>query len=150
MSLVSVAKSKLFVSIVVIIGELILCLAIFRLGMIVGFRKANFSYRWGENYHHLFGAPRHGWWHEFEDKDDYINSSSVVGSVLQVASSTLIIRGNDRVEKSVEITSSTIIQKNRQTATAGDIQADDQIMVIGAPSSTGQLEAKFIRVFNAR
>ena len=149
MKIQSLATSKIFLVVVIVLAELIVLLGVFRLGMVIGFRKATFSYRWGENYHQLFGGPRHGWGGEF-GHDDYINSNSVVGSVLQANTSTLTVRGSNNVETSVVVTPTTVIQKNRQSINVADIQTNDQVVILGTPSSSGQVEAKFIRIINTR
>lgn len=147
MKLAEALNSKVFKGILITLGSLVILLMVFRLGMVVGFQKANFSYQWGENYHTVFGGPRHGWLQQM-DKDDYINGNGVVGSVLQVNSSTLTIRGNDNTEKSVIIDNQTVIEKNHQTIKLTDIKNNEQVIVIGTPSSTGQIDAMFVRVFN--
>lgn len=141
----SFVKSKPFLIVVIILCELILLLSVFRLGMLVGFKKANFSFGWGENYHKMFGGPRGGWLKDF-GKDDYINSNGIVGNVIGFASSTLTIRGIDNVEKSVLVNDSTVITLNRDTLKPEQIQADDRVMVIGSPLATGEIEAKYIRI----
>lgn len=143
------AKSKLLLVAITILIALILLLSSFRLGMTVGFHKASFSCNWGKNYHRLFGGPRHGWVNQF-DSDDYISSTGVVGAVMEVTSSTITVRGNDNVEKSIFLDSSTIIRKNNNTITSADLKVDDRITAIGSASTSGQLEAKFIRVFDAK
>ena len=142
-------KSKLFLVAIAVLAELIILLGVFRLGTLVGFRKANFSDRWGQHYHEMFGSRRPPGPREFL-RDDYVSGSGVVGEVLSVASGTLMVKGKDNIEKSVTINAMTTIQKNRETIQPADIKPADQIMVIGSPSTTGQIEAKFIRIFKAR
>jgi len=146
MNLVEALNSKIFKGILIFLASLVVLLMVFRLGMVVGFQKANFSYQWGENYHTIFGGPSHGWFQQI-DKDDYINGNGVVGTVIQANSSTLTIRGNDNTEKSVIIDDQTVIEKNHQTIKLGDIKTDEHVIIIGTPSSTGQVDAIFIRVF---
>ena len=51
-------KSKTFTAVLFSIGAIVLALAVFQLGMFVGFRKAAFSFRWGEDYYRTFGGGR--------------------------------------------------------------------------------------------
>ena len=146
MQLKSFFSSQPFKWTLIVLLQIIVVLGVFRLGVVVGFHKATFSLRWGENYHHLFGGPRRGWGAEFR-RDDYISGSGIVGTVLKVATSTLTIRGKDNVERSVAVDANTVIRRQRDNATAADIVVDEPILVIGSPSSTGQIEAKFIRLF---
>ena len=70
---------------------LILTLAIFSAGMFVGFRKARFSYQWGENYHQLFGGrPRQNIMPGIRG-DEFINPNGVSGSVIKFTTDTLAV-----------------------------------------------------------
>ena len=135
------------------LGVFVVALAIFSAGMMVGFRKAQFSFQWGDNYHRLFGGPRNGWLPPppggpgFRG-DDYINANGVVGTVIKTDTTTLFIKGMDNVEKSVAISSGTLIRSGRSTLQLGDLKPDERAVILGVPSSTGQIEAKLIRVFN--
>ncbi len=62
-------QSKEFKTVLWIIGGMAIFLVVFKLGTLVGFRKANFSYRWGENYHENFAGPRQGFFKGFNDRD---------------------------------------------------------------------------------
>lgn len=131
----------------IVFGLLIAVVAIFHAGMMVGFRKASFSYQWDKNYNNLFmGGPGHkiqgG---NFRGKG-FMDANSAFGSVIGVSSSTLIIKGDDNVEKSIFISSKTVIRRGPETIGSGDIKADDRVVVLGVPSSTGQIEARLIRL----
>lgn len=151
--------------ILISLGVFILVLAIFGFGMFVGYRKARFSYLWGENYHNLFGMPKgvpslgpeigpgkmmppggpRGFIREARG-EDFINPNSVVGSVVKFDTNTLYILGNDNVEKSIFIAKDIIIRKGHDTLQLFDLKLDDKVIILGSPSSTGQIEAKFIRI----
>ena len=59
-NVLQVLKSKKFAVVIVVILGLALLIGTFSFGMAVGYRKAKFSYAWGENYHRNFGGPRGG------------------------------------------------------------------------------------------
>lgn len=146
--------SKLSQIIIVIFGAVILIMAIFWLGMFTGFRKASFSCRWGENYGRLFGGPtpmmqpRGFERRDRVDGDDFINANNASGVVIKVDGNTLLVKGEDNIEKSIAIASSTTLMKGRQPISLSDIKTDDVVVVIGTPSTSGQIEAKFVRIFN--
>ncbi len=128
---------------------LIVLLLVFQLGVFVGFRKANFTFRWGDNYHKTFGGPRGGFLRDFSGRD-FTNSHGTAGSVAKIDNQDLIIKGKDGVEKIVSVTDSTSIQKGRSTIKLSDIKVDDKVVVIGSPKEDGSIEAKIIRVFDVR
>src|SRR3990167_7137010 len=95
-------KQKTFKLAVLSIGALILLLLVFKAGVFVGYKKASFSYSWGENYHRNFAGPRRGFLSDFrrgfEDKD-FINAHNTSGSIIKINNSTLIIKKSNNVEK---------------------------------------------------
>jgi len=136
----------------VVLGVAVIVLAIFGAGMMAGFRKAQFSYQWGDNYHRMFGGPKQGWMPPppggpgFRG-EDFINANGVVGMVIKTDTTSLFIKGVDDVEKNVVVGADTVIRRGRETIQLGDLKTDDRVVILGAPSSTGQIEAKLIRVF---
>jgi len=118
---------------------------IFRLGMAVGFYKAGFSYRWGENYHRNFGGPRAGFLGDFFGRD-LIESHGTVGKIIKVEPPSIIIDGKDGIEKDIVIKDDTAVKKMHETIAAKDLKIDDFVVVVGSPNNAGQIEAKLIRV----
>ena len=149
-NLKKVFQSKAFVLTLKSIAGLFIVLLAFGTGVHVGFRKANFSYRWGENYHRNFGGPRQGWFHGLDfGAHEFMDAHGTFGSILQVdvPGGTLVVKGKDNTERTILISAQTVIQKNRVAQQIADLKADDRIVVIGVPNAQGQIEAKFIRVF---
>ncbi|MBI2515116.1 hypothetical protein HYV91_02980 [Candidatus Wolfebacteria bacterium] len=143
----------------IVIGALIVLLFVFKAGEFVGYKKARFSYKWGENYHRNFAGPRGGFFGDvkggFGDKD-FINAYGIFGSIIKLdpsASSgqaTLIMKDRDGVEKLVLVSDSTVIRRGRETLKISDVKADDLVVILGSPNDQGQIEAKLIRVFPLR
>lgn len=128
---------------------ILLCLS-FSVGYKVGHRKAAFSYKWSENYHKLFGGPKKGFGLKIGlGKDDLLEANGAIGTVIKIENDNFIIKGKDNVERSIRLLSETVIRKGRSDIKPSDLKIDDQVVVIGSASSTGQIEAKMIRVFPA-
>lgn len=142
-------QSKSFKIIIwVIIGLAVFCF-IFNIGMFIGFRKASFSYKWGENYHRNFAGPRQGFLRDFGRDfggQDFIESHGVIGQIIKIEDSELVIKGPNDVEKVVLVKDKTVINRFRETIKVSDLKVDDQIVVIGEPNEAGQIEAKLIRL----
>ena len=128
------------------IAGLIFLLLIFKAGELVGERKANFSYRWAENYHRNFGGPVGGFLRELSGRD-YIGGHGTFGPILKIDGGLLVIKGRDNIEKTVVVLAATTIRRSGQIIAPADLKVDDRIVVIGSPNERGQIEAKFIRVF---
>ena len=142
-------QSKTFLIALWGMAGLIIVLAVFRAGMIVGFHKAEFSYAWEENYHRNFAGPQNGYSKSLPrdfDNRNFIGSHGVIGQIIKIDASTLVIRGRDNIEKVVLVTNNTSIQRFRDAIKLSDLKIDDYIVVIGSPNSAGQITAKFIRL----
>lgn len=140
-------QSKLFTGTLIVIGSLIVLLLVFRTGMYVGARKATFSYRWGENYHRMFGGPRHGFFQEFAG-EDFAPGGGTVGTIISIDTGSLIIKTPEGIEKTVTVNDQATIRRGRDTLKISDLTVDERIVVIGTPQDNGTVEAKFIRVFD--
>jgi len=138
-------QSKTFKIILWSLGGLVAFLLIFKMGMSVGFRKANFSFRWGENYHQNFGGPRGGFLGNWSGKD-FIDAHGVTGQIIKIDGNTLVIKGRGDAEKIVALDEKTVIERFRETLKPADLKVDDLIVVIGEPNEAGQIEAKLLRV----
>jgi hypothetical protein len=153
-------QSKTFKRATLGVAAFIILLIVFGLGTFVGFRKANFSYQWGENYHQNFAGPRGGFFGDFGGRD-FINAHGVIGQIIKIDPSTgstsspqassgqaatLVLKGMDNIEKIILIKDDTIIERLRETLKPADLKVDDTVVVIGQPNEAGQIEAKFIRI----
>ncbi len=146
-------RSKKFHIITWGLAGLIVLLFVFGFGIFVGYKKASFSYRWGKNYYRNFAGPRTGFFRDF-DRDlegtDFINSNGIFGLIIKIdlPGQTLIVKGSDNVEKTVLVSDKTTIIDRRESIRSSDLKTDERVVIIGVPNEQGQIEAKFIRVFN--
>ena len=140
----------MFKIVFIAIGALIALLFSFKIGVLVGYNKALYSYRWGENYHKNFAGPRGGFYGDFSrnfKNKEFINPHGTFGSIIKIDTDTLIIKGKDDTEKTVLISEKTTIRSRRKTLKASELTIDDRVVIIGSPDEQGQIKAKFIRVF---
>ncbi len=145
MEIKKILESKTFKILTWLVASLIVLLLIFKLGMLVGERKAGFTYRWSENYHRNFAGPQGGFMPGFSDRD-FIEASGVFGQIIKIDGANLVVQGRDNVEKIVITNDQTTIERLKDTIKLTDLKVDDYIVVIGEPNDAGQIEAKFIRV----
>lgn len=146
-------QSKTFKRVTLGVAAFIIILIIFGIGTFVGFKKANFSFKWGENYHQNFAGPRGGFFGDFGGgflKDfegrDFINAHGVIGQIIKIDGSTIAIEGKDNAEKIILIENNTMINRFRETIKSSDLKVDNFIVVIGEPNDAGQIVAKLIRL----
>ena len=138
-------RSKKFQVITWGVAGIIILLLAFHAGVIVGYKKASFSYRWGENYHRNFGGPRSGFSGNFFEKD-FIESHGTFGQIIKIDGNTLVVKGRDNAEKIIVAKNDTTIRKQRDVASTNDLKINDYIVIIGAPNDQGQIEATFMRI----
>ncbi len=142
-------QSKPFIIVTWSIAGLFAILFLLKVGMTIGYKEAQFSYRWGENYHINFGGPREGFF-GFASPDvrgGFISSHGAVGQIIKIDSNTLIVKDDrSNIEKSVLVKDDTTILRLRDEVKLSDIKVDEFIVVIGDPNDSGQIEAKLIRI----
>ena len=121
-------------------------LVIFKAGMMVGSRKAEFSGNWSNNYHLNFAGPKGGFLDGFGDKD-FMEANGVFGQIIKIEGSSIIVKGRDDVEKAIVIEEgTTTIKRLKDTVKTLDLKTNDYIVVIGEPNGAGQIQAKLIRI----
>jgi len=120
-------------------------LLVFKAGTIVGFRKADFSCRWSDNYHKNFAGPEGGFMNGLNDRE-FMDANGVMGQIIKIDNDTLIIKGRDNMEKVVLIGDKTDIRRFRDAVKSSDLKVDEYVVIIGEPNNDGQIEAKFIRL----
>lgn len=141
-------QSKIFIVIVLGIGALVILLFGFKIGEIVGAKKADFSCRWSDNYQRNFGGPRGGFPGGFGDRD-FIDANGTFGQIIKIDGSNLVIKGRNDIEKVILVKDTTTIKKLQETIKLGNLKIDDFVVVIGQANDSGQTEAKLIRVMPA-
>ncbi len=127
---------------------LIILVLAFGLGVWVGTRKAEFSYRWAESYHQNFGGPKQGFvvgWREFP-AGDLIEGHGSFGEIIKIDDNSFVIKGRDNTENIILLKDDTVIEKLRKQIKPEILKVGDFIVVIGSPNDSGQIEAKLIRV----
>jgi hypothetical protein len=134
--------------IVGLIGFVVLLL-VFGVGVKVGTIKARYSYRWADNYHKNFAGPRGGFfgdWRKFP-AGDFLSGYGVFGEIIEMKANGFVIKDRENVEKIIVTNENTTITKGREKIKNG-LKVGDRVVIIGSPNEEGQVEAKFIRVFN--
>ena len=145
-------KSKWFKIAVCSALGLVVLLLVFLAGSYIGERKAEYEYHWGENYGRFFGEPRGGFFPNFPGGENMPQPTGMHafgngGVVLKVDGNNMAIKGNDNIEKVVAVDTSTVIRLEDQVITLSGIKPGDQVVVIGFPDNSGQILARFVRVF---
>lgn len=131
---------------VYLVGGLLFVILIFQLGVVVGYKKASFSYRLGEEYHRSFNGPRSGMMPRDLGPQPFFEAHGAIGKIINLDLPVLVVQSPDGSEKLVQITSSTIIRQFRDSLNISDLKLDDMVVVVGAPNEEGRVEAKLIRI----
>jgi hypothetical protein len=126
-------------AILIIIGGVIVLLVVFAFGASVGYHRGLFADRFGENYFRNFYGDPAG--------KMSLTMHGVAGNVIDVSSATIAVEAADGDEQSVLVLPTTVIREQDDTITVGNMAVGDMITVIGDPTTEGQIEARFIRVF---
>ncbi len=135
--------------VVLVIIILAIAFAIFQAGIFVGFHKASFLFNYGDNYYRNFGGPnfRNGNGNGMGgriiiDKGGH----GVIGKIIKIELDKVFVLGNDNIEKIINISSTTKIFERRDQIKFSDLKVDQNIVTIGNPDASGQINATLIRV----
>jgi len=151
MDINKIFKSKIFRWALIIIGALVVLLFVFKAGMIVGVKKADFSCRWSDNYHRNFGGPRGGFLEGFGDRD-FMEANGVFGQIIKIdvststPTSTFVVKGRGDTERVVLLDGNSVVKNLKDTVKSSDLKVGDSVVIIGEPNAAGQIEAKLVRV----
>jgi hypothetical protein len=129
----------------VVVGVVVLILLSFYFGTLVGYRKASFSYRLGDNYSRVFGFERGRPMMGF-GQPDFFNSHGTIGKIVKISLPTIIVADRENVEKVALVDANTIVRSFRNSIKVSDLKTGDLIMIIGDPNNQSQIEAKLIRL----
>ncbi len=132
--------------VIYILGGLIISLVIFQAGMFVGFKKAGFAFRMGEQYFRQMKGGPEGLPMMGIGRDDFGNSHGAIGKIVSIKLPSVVVTDRDGVEKAVVISTSTDIRKFKEVIKPEDLKINDFITVIGSPDDKAQVEAKLIRI----
>ena len=143
-------QSKLFKGIILGICALMILAFVFSLGVFVGMKKADFSFRWADAYHRNFAGPRGGFFGDFMGMNrDFTNSNGVFGQIIKVNDGSLSVKDRDNTEKIILVSDKTSIIYLKKNIKLSDLKVGDNIVAIGEPNSNGQIQAGLIRVMPA-
>jgi len=150
----NIFESKLFRAVILSIAGLIVLGFVFGLGVFVGTKRADFSFRWADQYHRNFAGPRGGFFGDFMAQDrEFTNSNGLFGQIMKIDTSAgsgqdgnLTVKDRDNTEKIVLISDKTSIIYQKKNIRLSDLKTGDNIVVIGEPNNNGQIQAELIRV----
>ncbi len=137
-------NSRRFTKIVLAFVALGFIFGAFRIGEIVGAKKASFSYKWGENYYRSFAGPSPRMFDT--DARYFISAHGVAGKIVGISSSSIILTDRDNLEREIVIDKATEFFMFRNRVLLSDLKIDDEAAIIGSPEDSGMIRAKLIRL----
>jgi hypothetical protein len=129
-----------------ILAIIIIALLIFQAGVFVGYRKAAFSYRWGDNYYRTFGPAHERGRISGNTRGDFPVSSGASGTIIQVDLPVFVMIDSDKIERVVRVSNDTIIRRLRESLKPEDLKDNQYVVVIGSPNADSEIDARFIRL----
>jgi len=143
-----------------VVGAFILALVSFAGGVAVGFMKAKFSYKFGENYERNFvggpfqgpngmmgGRGSRGMMPDFEGRG-FRNGHGIAGTIISVSDNKIVIKDCNGQENTITASDQTLIKSGQNTIKITDLKQNEQIVVMGGPGDNGTINADLIRVFD--
>jgi hypothetical protein len=160
MNIQETIKTRNFKIAALAVGVIIIALVSFAGGVAIGFHKARFSYKFGENYERNFvGGPFQGpgmmegrgpqeMMRNFDGRG-FRNGHGIAGSIISVVDNKIVIKDRAGQENTITVSDQTLIKSGQDTIKVADLKQDEQIVVMGRPGDNGTINADLIRVFNS-
>jgi len=145
MDLKKIHESKTIRDIIIIIGIIIIVLSILSIGMNIGERRARFANQFGSSFERNFMGPEDGM-REIVFGEKMPGGHGAIGEIISISLPQIIITGPDNLEKTVLVSTSTLIRQFRENMQSSQLKAGDFVVIIGNPNESGQIEAKLIRI----
>lgn len=147
MDLKNSPQSKTIKLLLGVIVSLLILLLVFQAGAMVGYRRALFASRLGDNYFRVFdpGPRTMPSWRAF----DFPGGHGAIGEIVKINLPQVIVADRSEVEKVVVVDQKTIIRLGRETASSTNLKIGDSVIVLGAPDEEGQIDARLIRILPA-
>ena len=145
MNLNNISNSKIVKTTAAVIGVVIFGLAIFKLGMIAGFKKADFSHNLGENYRNIFTNQPPSIGEKINDSS-FMNANGATGKIIKINDPLLFVEEPNDGEKIISTDESTVIRMFRDQIPFSQLKTDQFVVVVGDPVNDGEISAKLIRV----
>jgi hypothetical protein len=145
MDLKKIYSSKTVKICVVVIGAMIYGLVIFKLGMVAGYDKADFSHSLGENYRDIFTNQPPSLGEKIND-NSFTDANGASGKIIKINDPLLYIEEPNDGEKVVSTDQTTTIRMFREQIPFSRLKTDEFVVVVGDPDGDGTIGAKLIRV----
>lgn len=123
----------------------------FQAGVFIGFHKASFLFKSGDNFYKSFGERNDKVVDSMSIggrmfKDEFSGGHGAVGKIIKVNLPNIILIGPDNIEKIIVVSENTSIRYGRQTSSINSLNTDQNISVLGTPDNEGRIIAKYIRI----
>ena len=142
----NILDSKTLKIVILAIGCFVILAFVFGLGVFVGSQKAEFSFKWAEQYHRNFAGPKEGFLGDFMGKD-FINGNGCFGQIIKIDGNSLTIKDNrDNTEKIIIAGDETTVTYQKENIKLSGLKVGDNVVVIGEPNENGQINARLIRI----
>jgi hypothetical protein len=128
MDIKNVVKSKEFKVLLYIIGATIVLLFVFQFGMYVGFKKATFSNRVGNDY---FQQMHEGLGRIGVQPDDFINAHGAIGQIISVKLPLIVVEDRNNFDKVIRLSSSTAVKGPDGVKSINDLKVNDFVIIFG-------------------
>ena len=142
MDIQKITESTWFTKALIAIGLVLTALIVFQAGMYVGVRKAELSFRMGDNYYRALGP---GGFPGGPLGDELSEADGASGTVVSVSLPTFIVadRGGEKV---IAVSDQTTIRLLRDATSSSAIVPGESAIIIGEPNDKGEIEATFVRL----
>jgi hypothetical protein len=150
----NIHQSKTIKGVLIGIITCVILLIVFTAGSSVGEHRARFAGQFGDNFERNLVGPKNERGAMDTMEGDFgkmmPGGHGAVGKILSINLPQVVVSSPDNLEKTILISTSTIIREFTQNIPNSNLKVGDSVIIIGNPNNNGQIEAKLIRIMPAR
>lgn len=138
-------------NVLILLCILVILLVVFQAGILVGYHKADFSKKLGNNYYRTFDMR--GNEKGMFDRSpismmgmDIPGGHGAIGKVIEINLPTFIVATPENIEKVIRVSDDSEVRRFKKSMSASEIKVNDVVVIIGNPNDRAEIEARLIRI----
>jgi hypothetical protein len=147
MRLKEIVTSHAFQVVLYTVGGVLILLFVFQAGMFIGFEKASFSNRIGENYFREVSGNQAGPMDGIGmSGDESFEAHGAIGNIIELKLPLIVVE-DDNIDKVIRIATSTVIRGPLGTENTDTLKINDFVTIFGSdPDENSVITARLIRI----
>ncbi len=135
----------------VLLCALVILLVVFQAGILVGYHKADFSKRLGNNYYRTFDMRGNEMGMSDRSPISMMGMNipgghGAIGKVIEINLPTFVVATPENIEKVIRVNDDSEVRRFKAAISPSEIKINDVVVIVGNPNDKAEIEARLIRI----